>query len=232
MAVTFIAGVQTANWNQQTATQTSPSITVQVGDVVVLVGMSEDSTDTLYTPTNSNTAQTWTLKQSIVVASFGTTYVWTTTVTTAQSMTMTVTSSSGSRRHGVSVFQFRGATGVGTTSKTNSTGAPSLGITTASSNSAVVVAWSDWAAIDVATRAYRTGAGAFTEQTAVFVTGTYSVYAGYHANAGTAGALTVGATAPTGQSYAIVAVEVQGAAAAPVSVPVLKSQAINRASRW
>lgn len=189
----------------------SGAISVVAGDLLVIVGGSEDASRTLGTPTGGGL--TYTLRQSILVANYCAVYVWTAVATSTTSVTVSITvgGSSGIKAWGFNVLRFRNA-GVGASSKTNvASGAPSLGLTTTRENSAVVFMNSDWAAQDGASRTYRTtGVGTFTEQTYFRDADRYTTYNGYYANVGVVAAKTVGLTAPGSQKYAIAALEVVG----------------------
>lgn len=185
------------------------SFAVTAGDLLVILGSSEDSVRTLGTPTGGGL--TYTLAQSIVVSNNCAVYAWTAvcTATTSITVTITVAGGSGARLWGFNVLRFRNAA-VGTSAKTNNTGAPTLNVTATRENSAIAVINSDWAAVDGASRTWRTNAGAFTEQHYFRNASAYTTYGGYHANAGTISTDAVGLSAPGGQTYAIIAVEVKG----------------------
>lgn len=189
----------------------SGAISVVAGDLLVIVGGSEDASRTLGTPTGGGL--TYTLRQSILVANYCAVYLWTAVATSTTSVTVSITvgGSGGIKAWGFNVLRFRNAS-VGASSKTNvASGAPSLGLTTTRENSAVVFINSDWAAQDGASRTYRTtGVGTFTEQTYYRDPDRYATYNGFYANVGVAAAKTVGLTAPGSQKYAIAALEVQG----------------------
>lgn len=189
----------------------SGAISVVAGDLLVIVGGSEDASRTLGTPTGGGL--TYTLRQSVLVANYCAVYVWTAVATSTTSVTVSITvgGSAGIKAWGFNVLRFRNAS-VGASSKTNvASGAPSLGLTTTRENSAIVFINSDWAAQDGASRTYRTtGVGTFTEQTYYRDPDRYATYNGYYANVGAIAAKTVGLTAPTAQKYAIIALEVQG----------------------
>ena len=103
---------------------------------------------------------------------------------------------------GGTVLTFRGASGIGASAKANVDllTAASLNITTTQANIAIVVVNGDRRAVDGTSRAWLTGAGAFTEQTYFHDAGQYTVYGGYHADAGPIGTYTVGLSAPTRQN--------------------------------
>lgn len=216
-APTFIQEAETA-WNVNTTPKTTASFAVQVNDILVAIGVTADTSTTLSTPTNSGTALTWTLQQSIVVSSYCSTYVWTTTASTAESITVSFARGGVSNLFGGNVLTFRGSDGVGASAKTNvTTGAPTLNITTTQANSAVVVVNGDWNAVDGATRTWRENAGSLTEVTYFRDSANYTVYGGYHSDSGATGTYAVGLSAPSGQAYSIIAVEVKGSAAAAPS---------------
>lgn len=210
-APTFIASGATV-FNTNTTPKTTANITTQASDVICVVGGTGDQATTLGTPTGNSL--TYSLQQSVVVASYCTAYGWTTTDGTGATFGVSNTRAGNADLWGIHAIQFRGSTGVGASAKTNvSSGAPSLSITTTQDNSAIVIACLDWSATDGASRTWRSVNGsAATELTYFRDSSIYTVYIGYHPDAGTAGSKTVGLSAPAGQKYAIVAVEIKGTA--------------------
>lgn len=215
-APTFVNEYETV-FNSSTSPKTTGSITTQVGDVLVCVGVTEVDNKTLNTPTNTGTGETWTLRQSIVVSNYCAVYAWTAVAATAQTMTVSVTQASGTSQHyGINVLHWRDSDGVGVSAKTNTTGAPSLSTgTLTSANSGLVVVNGDWSAADGTTRTPRTVNGSTgTERTYYRDSARYSAYIQTYADAGDTSAKTVGWSAPTGQQYGIIVVEVEGTASA------------------
>jgi hypothetical protein len=206
-APTLVSENEVSSWTTTTASKSTASFAVQAGDVLVAYGMTENSPNGL---SISGGSLTWTQQQLVNASNYGRAYAWTATASTSTSITVTFTRS-GSGQYGGDVLVFRGSGGIGASAKANATGAPSLSLTTAQASSAVVVGAVDWNAVGGASRAWRTGAGALTETTYATDPAHGTYYGGYHADAGAAGAKTVGLTAPTGQQYSIVAVEVKGA---------------------
>jgi hypothetical protein len=202
---TYIGETETA-WSTTTP-KTTASISVQSGDVLVAYGLTEDQANAL---SISGGSLTWTQQQLVNVSNYGRAYVWTATASSTGSITVTFTRSSGTGQFGGDVLLFRGSSGgVGASAKTNTTGAPSLSLTTTQAHSAVVVASVDWNAIDGSSRTWRVGAGPLTETTYARSSGIFTVYGGVHPDAGVAGAKTLGLSAPSGQQYSTVAVEVK-----------------------
>lgn len=208
-APTFVAEYETS-WTGNSASLTQ-AITTAVGDTLVLVAAESNGGGTLGTPTDNGPGLTWTLRQSVHVStSWSDVYIWTATATTAATFNVTVAKTGGSPVWGFNVLRFSGTGGVGASSKTNvSSGAPSLSLTTTGANPAIVVINADWNAVDGASRTWRSVNGTPTEVTYVRVSAsTVTDYAAYHPDAGTAGAKTVGLSAPAGQKYSIAAVEI------------------------
>lgn len=217
-APTFVAEYETA-WNATTSPKTS-SATVATNDVLAIFGGTEEgNSTTLNTPTGGGL--TYALKQSIVITQYCAAYMWSTVAGSSQSYTLSDTSVAGLGWWGFNALRFTGSDGVGASTKTNVSGAaPSLAITTTQDNSAIAVVVLDWNAVDGASRVWRTGAGAFTEQTYFFNSSHFTVYGGFHADAGSIGTKTVGLSGPAGQKYSIIALEILGSATPTPAAPV------------
>jgi hypothetical protein len=131
-------------------------------------------------------------------------------------VTFTRTAGGTDKHFGGGVVAYRDSAGVGASAKVNATGAPTLSLTTTQADSAVVVANVDWNAVDGTSRTWRSVNGsAATELVYGRSAAHYTAYAGRHANVGAAGIKALGLSAPSGQKYATVAVEVKGSTAAP-----------------
>lgn len=215
-APTFVNYYEPAS-SHNTTTPKSVTVTTAVGDRLALVAYSGDSPSTINTPTGG-TSLTWTLKDSEEgFVNFANAYVWSATATTAESFACQVTNDSGSYKWHFGVFRFSGSGGFGAAAGTHvdSAGGPTVNITTTQANSAIVVANVDWDRLSGASRAWLTNAGALTEESYAQTSagGGYTGYSGYHADAGAIGTYAVGLSAPTGQKFSIVALEVLGSVA-------------------
>lgn len=206
---TFVTEVETT-WGSAVTPRTTGSFDVIAGDLLVIAAHKDEGTTTLGTPTNSGTAFTWTLQQSVTVSTDHKMYVWTAIATATQSMTVTGTQSAATNPWGFSVTVFRNHGGVGTSVATTvaGSGAPTLNITTTRPASTVTVFVSDNNGIDSSSRTWRTNAGALSETTNSQSIGTRVIYIGYHLDAGPIGTYAVGVSSPTGQSYHIITVEI------------------------
>lgn len=209
---TFISETETA-WNSTTSPKTTASISVNNGDVLVAFSVVEDHAASVSIAGGS---LTWTLQQEVNITNFTRVFIWTTTATSTTSFTVSFTRTATARFFGGNVFVFRGSDGVGASNKTNTTGTPSLTLTTSFANSAIVVVNGDWSGQDGTSRTWLTvnsitpSSGAGTELTYFRDAAHYATYGAYYTNAGTATGKTVGLSAPGTQTYSIVAVEVRG----------------------
>lgn len=123
---------------------------------------------------------------------------------------------------GINALLFSNTNGVGASAKANnSSGSPSVSITTTQNNSAIVVIVGDRNAVS-GTQTFTSNGGAGSATSLTGFPGNaanYGVAIAYYPDAGAAGAKTVGMSAPTGQKWAIIAVEVKGTAGATGSLP-------------
>lgn len=213
-APTFVTEGESAWTQTASATVDTPSTAVTNGDLLVAVMISEDVSNvgTLTASTASGSTSAWTQQQDQSTASNCRVTLSTATATATGNVTGRVTRSvtATSKYFGINMLVFRNHGGVGASSKTNGSGAPSLNLTTTLANSAIVVGNGDWSAQDGTTRTWRANAGAATEVTYFRSSINYAAYAAYHANAGAVGTYAVGLTLPIGQTFAIAALEVKG----------------------
>jgi hypothetical protein len=206
---------QKTSYNQST-TPRAVTLSWAAGDIIVWCGQAEGYQGSgVLTPTASGL--TFTEQQAVVVAAYGYVRVMTAVAAGAGSSVSVSTAGTnefnGSLYWGAEAKVWRNSDGVGASSKANvADGAPSLNLTTTQADSAVIVYNNDWNAVDGASRAWRTGAGSLTESNYFYDSARYTTYSGYHANAGAIGTYATGLTAPTGQKYSIIALEIKGTA--------------------
>jgi hypothetical protein len=196
-----------------TVASKTATVTAQVGDTLVCWGSTAVHDRLLTTPTGG-TGLTWTLRQSIVgITDFCNVYIWTAPVTVALTNAVITVGSSGPNDWTMGVERWSGVGGIAASPpKANSaTGTPSLAITTTKDDSAIVWHNADWVPVNGSGRVYRlpSGSTAAVETFYEFM-GSITGYQVRHADAGPAGAKTVGMTAPTGQKWSIIALELLG----------------------
>lgn len=216
---TFVQEAETS-WATSTTPQTTPAFDVLTGDLLVAVSIcSTASAHTL--AISDTTGLSWATRELTTNANNPLVAIWTAPITS--DITGLTTSfahtGSGTFKFGGTVLTFRNHNGVGAgnfASQGAGSGVPSLALTTTADASAIVVASSDGLAVDGAARVWRLGAGALTEQSYYTDGIRYTVYLGFHADAGVIAAQTLGLTAPTGESWAIAALEVLDYVAPPL----------------
>jgi hypothetical protein len=204
-----------ADWSTAT-TPKSPagSVTVQGGDYIVVGGITADQTTALNTP--SGGGLTYNLVDTINVGAFCYVAMWVAACPSTQTFTLSGSRSATSNLWGYNGLILTGSSGQGATAKGNATAAPSVSMTPQQANSAVAMFIGDWNAADGASRAYRTNAGTFTEQSYFRDSANYTIYGGAHLDAGTATSKAFGLTAPS-MKYALMLVEMK-AGTVPVSI--------------
>ena len=218
-APTFVAQYAT-EFNTTTSPKTAMSaVAITSGDVLVAVGVKEN--DLYYMAVAENGGASFIAKQSIDLSYYTEVAAYTYIAPSSETITVTFTSNA-SYRFGGNVIRFSGASGIGASSKANAySGSPSVSITTTQANSAIVVIVGDWNARS-GTQTFTSNGGAGNPTLLTGYPGDntyYGVAIAYYPDAGTAGAKTVGMSAPTGQQWAIIAVEVKGTAGATGSLP-------------
>lgn len=212
-APTFAAETESV-WNTATTPKTG-TVTVNTDDLLCVLCGNENwggANETFGTPTGGGL--TYALAQQHAVGSNANAAGWTTTGNVG-SFTLSCSQGAAVAWWGFNALRFTGSGGVGNTVK-NTPGNTTVSITTTQANSAIACIAADWNAADGSGgRTYSTAtAGAATEQTYFRDAAHYGVYVWYHADAGAAGAKTVGLTAPGGTQLVIVAIEVLGTAGA------------------
>jgi len=223
---TYVAEYETV-WNTGTQPK-AVSTTVDNNDRLVIGAIAET---TLTWTAPSGGGLTYTAGPSINVASYCSTAVWTASGTSTQTFSLSVGNNSGASWWGWSAHRFSASDGIGQTASTNTTGAPSLAITTLFNNSAIVVYVGDWNAVDGTARTWRAVNGTTPtlgngfEKTYFRDGSHFTTYSAYYPDAGAAGLKIVGLSAPAGQQYAIIAVEVRGTAASATSLVPSKRRA-------
>jgi hypothetical protein len=187
----------------------SVSITTQPGDVIVVSAGGEYEGVTIGSPSGNGVS--FTLRQSITITDYSTAYVWTGVDATGGSYSVSMTAASGSM-WGFTVLVARNMA-IGTSVKNNTSGTPSISITTTATDCTVVAFTDDWNAIDGSGRTWLTvngttpTSGNFLEAGYGFSSLRYTIYSAYYPDTGAPGSKTVGLSAPGGQKYSIIALE-------------------------
>lgn len=185
------------------------SVTTQAGDILIVSGGGEYEGVTLATPTGNSIS--FTLRDSIVVLDYATAYTWTGVDNTGGTFDVSITAAT-TGIWGFTVLVARNMS-IGSTTKNNSSGTATLGVNATSTGSTIAVFSTDWNAIDGASRTWTTvngttpTAGNLLEVGYGRVNGAYTIYSAYYPDVGAPGTKTVGLSAPTGQKYSLIAIE-------------------------
>ncbi|TAH34088.1 hypothetical protein EYC59_03770 [Candidatus Saccharibacteria bacterium] len=229
-APTFVASYTTVY--DTDASPKTLSVTTQAGDMVVVYGAIENGAQVLDVPSGNNIP--FTVQQTVAISNmWGAAYIWA-GIDELGGTSWTLSNTISATAHwGMTCLVFRGSGGIGAAVATNVSGAaPSLDITTLQGNSALVTVVSDWNGTDGSSRTWRTvnsvtptlGNGLelnYTNDAPVL----WVSYGAYYDNAGSAGLKTVGLSAPGGQKYSMVAVEVFGS-----PIPSLQTDSVTNIS--
>lgn len=190
-----------------TGATTLSSVAVQTNDVIVIFGMSEDSTRSIGTP--SDGSNTYTNRQSNATASNCWSGAWTATAGSSTNLNIQATPSGGTgKKWGICGFIVRGGVYKTSSKETNTTEAPQVNLTTTVANSVVLWCQADWNAIATTGKTYLTNAGTAVERVALLSGTNYTVYVISHANAGSIATKAIGMSAPSGQKTSQIAVEI------------------------
>lgn len=217
---TFVSATTTANWTS-TTTPLTVSQTVSAGDyLAIFAGAGDGSSWSL--PTGGGL--TYTLQQSTTSGSGCA--IWTATSASSQSFTLSIGRTSGTDFWGFTSLRFSGASGVGASGVAATTNAaPAVTFTTQASNSAVACAVFDFNDADGSSRTWRTingitpTAGNGLELIYSHGNSHYTIYVGYWSDAGAAGSITAGLTAPSTMWPSTEAVEIKGSSSSAAGFP-------------
>jgi len=217
VAITLAASFLVVSTASDLTTLTTSSFTPAAGDIIVVKSAAEAVATVCGTPTDTN-GHTYTAQLTDTSASHCYAKLSTTTVTTATSMTVSAATTGTAGFHSMIVERWTGATLAGspaTNGTKTGTGAPSSTITTTAANS--VVSWlnADFAAVSPASRTYNTTSATPTEDGIHDKSPTQ--YVAYYAwqTAATAASQTLGITAPTGQTWTLLGIELLASASGP-----------------
>ena len=211
-APTFVQNVSVP-WGDTSTPKTTSNFNVTAGDIIIAYAVSEDINYPITSPPVGTLSITWTLNQSYAVSGYTPVNIWSGVVGSTQNNVNVQFAAGAFGDWGAGVFTFRNSDGVGISNKSQaSSGNPSLILTGVGTNSSIVMIDGDWNAI-VGTRTYVTSqAGSFSEKDDYAGGINYGVHGGYYPDAGATGSKTVGMSAPTGQTWSLLAIEVKGTA--------------------
>lgn len=223
-----------------TTALTAALTSVSVGDVVVCMAQTWDTTVPLSVPTGgSQTFTRWATEAPGGFAGYSTIFACTMAAGVASSFTLTLPAPGSSAGHSMCVYRLTGAqlatTPVTVAAAYSGASAPSAAITTSAANSLILWNVNDAQSVSPATDAYLSPASATPDLLVNGSAGSDGVFRYTHQLAATAGAVTFGMSAPTTQKWVLTAIEVlaaTGGSTAPLPAPTILRQAIKRASLY
>lgn len=192
------------------------SISWTSGDIVVVLGMTEDNSVVYSTPTTAGSGLTFSAISGSPTntASRCKGYAWSATASASGSGTIQATASGGASLRGMIVaFVFSGSTGIGGTAFSASLGATTTqSLTRTGANSHVVQIWGDWNAVnDTAVTWNNSG----TQVDVQFTSGAFTEFSGRWGDQGSSGTTSYGFTAHAGGGdFTAITLEILGTASA------------------
>jgi hypothetical protein len=203
-APTFISATA-SSFTDTALTETTASVSWNSGDVVLVLGVTEDSGRTFSTPTA--TGLTFALVDSQSVANDCGLYLWSATAGSTSSAAVSASTNGGSQYSGIVVQVWRGCGGLGTPVKAAGANTQTISLTRVSANSCVAFISGDWNAISAS------GASASPSGTVDTSGGnaSYGYVVTHYGSQGATGTTSYGVSGWTGTlDAAKIAVEVKG----------------------
>lgn len=191
--------VRTAFGANKFAATTSPDtgpVTTSPGELIVVVGGSEDTATPISTPTGNSLA--YTLRSSGNAANNAWGGIWTATdAAGGTAWTLSAARNANVKKFGWAAFTFPAGSTVGHSPTGKAVnGAATINVVTTADNSSIIVAVFDWNVQNAA--ANWASINGFTpnmanqgEQARVFATGAYNIYVAYYPDVGAAGTKTI-----------------------------------------
>jgi hypothetical protein len=206
--------------NNDGASETTGSVSWNLGDVVVVMGVTDDNFNTLATPATAGSGLSFAAVSGFPsnVASTCKIYAWSATASATSSGTITSVVGGGvSLARVIMVWVLSGSDGLGNaavSSGADTTDPYDVSLTRAGDNSAVLMVAGDWSAISDTTTdpSPLSGSTQRLGDNGGLCASQQNAYAADWADAGASGTTSYGVTGVTGSKMTIGAVEVKGTA--------------------
>lgn len=195
------------------STLTTSSFTPTTGDVIVIKAAKENASGSapILGPVSDSQGNTYTLRASYTTFGSAPVWIWTTFASASSSMTVSMQTMNVSGWRSMTVEDWTSANldASPATATANGSGSPSASLTTTQNNSAVTWVNADFAAVSPSGRTYDSTSAVPVEDGLHDKSGV-TAYVAYYAwqSAASAGSQTLGLTSPTGQAWAMVALEI------------------------
>lgn len=192
-APTFVS-VTSSPYDDTSDNETTASVSWSTGNLIVVVGVTEDYYRELQAPTA--TGLTFSLVTSIGTVDNCIVYVWSASAGSGGSSAVSCATVGGfAWRCGISVFVVSGSAGIGATATLDGSSAKTVSLTRSYANSGVIAAFGDWNAVDdTAVTATPTG----TVDVAKNFSGAYTAFVTHYGSQGSTGTTSYGITDHTG----------------------------------
>lgn len=210
-----IEDYQVSNWADTDAANNTPSITWLAGDLVVVLGSTEDTTKP-FTGNPTATGLTFSLITSVTGSSNTTAYYWSATAAGGGSSVVTGPTCPANCAAGIAAFVCRSHNGAGTAATITGSSAKVISLGVVDSSSVVLGVFGDWAEAAIGTAATPTG----TLRIAQAVTGRAAFYV-LSWTAQAAGTRNYGYTGGGTPDNNGIVLEIKGTAAAGTKAPPL-----------
>jgi len=209
MAQPTLSDYQESDYSDTATNEVSASITWSAGDVIVVLGMTENNTRDMGLPTATGLTFAAVAGTPTNTANSCKGYAWTATAGSSGSGAVTSVKSHPVSAGGLSVFVFSGSDGLGGTSISAALGSTTTqSLTRTGTNSHVVQIWGDWNAVNDTTVTW-TPSGQ-TQREATFVSGAATFFAASWGDQGASGATSYGFSGFAGGDMTAITLEVLG----------------------
>lgn len=197
MAAPTFGDIEASAWAaRSSANEVTDTITWAAGDLILVIGGTEDTGATLNTPTA--TGLTFALVTSTAGNSNTRTYLWSATAGSSGSSAVTATpAAGGTAARGIVAFVVSGSDGLGDTGTITGSTAKTISLTREGDNSAVIATFWDWNAVNDTAVTPAPASGGTVDQ-AVFTSGATTGYCLHWTDQGAAGTAAYGLADHTG----------------------------------
>lgn len=207
-----LSAYQQSTWSDQTGTtEATAALTWSAGDLVLVLGFTEDNDVTLATPTATGLTFGALSGFPTATASHVKLYAWSATAGAGGTQAISSTTDGSGSMRGLAAFAFTGSDGIGTIAVQVANGSTTTqSLTRGFDNSAVVQVMGDWSATTDVTVSW-TPAG-FTQRVAQNNVGRATAFVASWTDQGSAGTTSYGFSAGAGTNYSAATVEIKGTA--------------------
>lgn len=209
MAQPTLSDYQQSTWSDSSTTEATASITWGAGDLIIVLGMTEDDPKTLNTPTATGLTFSAVSGTPTNASSSCKGYAWTSTAGSSGSGVISATTTGGNGARGLAAFVFSGSDGVGGTAISTTLGSTTVqSLTRTGDNSHVVQVWGDWNSVNDTTVTWTPGSE--TQRVAQYMAGRATFFVANWGDQGASGTTDYGFSGFAGGDMTAITIEVLG----------------------